>query len=208
MIPSFWPVTGRLMQYLQPPEETFSRNTSPLMCACSLRPYVCVVQCEQTCRCVCVWKNLTYWICMLVCRRGLRVGITAWQDCFAHLAPYWNWHPLRNTTMNALYYVSFFTILSFTLCLFFGVGHQYNVKITLTFRMSEWQLFAKMEQTKLFVYMRLDVLCVRQLSSSAFAHLALFWLISVFGLNNINQWTNSIPLLPAIKSELQMLKHT
>lgn len=37
MISHFWSVTGRLIEYLEPPEETF-RDTSQLMFTCSLRP--------------------------------------------------------------------------------------------------------------------------------------------------------------------------
>lgn len=32
-------MTGRLIEYLEPPEESFSCDTSQLMFTCSLRPY-------------------------------------------------------------------------------------------------------------------------------------------------------------------------
>lgn len=59
MTSHFWPTTGRLIEYSQPPEVAFSENTSQLMCTWSLSPYAWVYRQVWKCECTCVWKGLT-----------------------------------------------------------------------------------------------------------------------------------------------------
>ena len=86
VISHFWPMTGRLIEHLQSPEETFSRNTSQLMFTCSLRLYawlyawyagVCVCVC--VCVCVkawptCVWMSKCDLFCVAERQRVTRMS--------------------------------------------------------------------------------------------------------------------------------------
>lgn len=59
MISHFWPMTGKLIEYSQPPEVAFSENTSQLTCTWSLNPYAWVYRQVWKCERTCVWKGLT-----------------------------------------------------------------------------------------------------------------------------------------------------
>lgn len=45
-------MTGELIEYLQPPEETFSGDTSPLTLTCTFRPHPQVCVRVRMCKCV------------------------------------------------------------------------------------------------------------------------------------------------------------
>ncbi len=150
MISHFWLVTGRLIEYLQPSKETFSRNTSQLMFTCSLRPYAWVY--EWVCRCVCVcecgWNSVSC-LCeclSVICFMSVKDRVTRVSRSHGTIVEvtFCQWHshkcpPLASSFSRApsLHFtlISSLPHLFLCLCLSFKVGHIQQLYLSENFTM-------------------------------------------------------------------------